>query len=301
MDLSTILDPVYIAVLLLSIAFMVGLHTLIYRFSSNPNSTNEAGRAPQNEVVPREIRPEEAEEDEDSGDSDEEEPQHAQQGQTRVAKMMGKKKRAKMEREAARKEFNKYQLEKNKERLVDQKKELKEMRKQEKVADKAQATEDEAWEKYLEDKRKKEEEEYQSWKHTISVEESGSGETEKENLEARVEDIIATVKQERSVILESLSARFRTTTAKMVELLTTLVKEKRLEGVFDEHGKFIYVSKEDRLKIAKILQRRGRVGIADLALEVNSVISIDPLPVELPEDSQSASTGDNSLESSSPS
>lgn len=301
MDLSTVLDPVYIAVLLLSIAFMVGLHALIYRFSSNPNSTNEAGRAPQNEAAPRERQLEEAGDDEEEGESDEEEPQLAHQGQAQAPKMLGKKKRAKMERDAARKEFNKYQLEKNRERIMDQKRELKEMRKQEKVADKEQATEDEAWEKYLEDKRKKEEDEYQSWKHTISVEESGSGETEKENLEARVEDIISTVKQERSVILESLSARFRTTTAKMVDLLTTLVKEKRLDGVFDEHGKFIYVSKEDRLKIAKILQRRGRVGIADLAREVNSVISIDPLPVELPEDLQSSSSGANALESSSPS
>ena len=230
------------------------------------------------------------ENEEESDESDEEGVQNVNNAAARVPKMMGKKKRAKMEREAARKEFNKYQLEQNKERMAEQKKELKEMRKQEKVAEKAKETEDEEWQKYLEEKRKKEEEEYQNWKPTISIEETGSMATDKENLEARVDEIISAVKQERTVILESLSARFHTSTAKMVNLLTKLVKERRLEGVFDEHGKFIYVSKEDRLKIAKIIQRRGRVGIADLAREVNSVVSIDPLPVVESDDSQSSST-----------
>lgn len=287
MDISAVFDPVYILVLVLSVIFMVGLHTLIYRVSATNSPAAAPRAAEENPNVNRRQRVE-VEEDEESGEEDDEEPQNANQGGAKAPKIYGKKKRAKMEREAARKEYNKQTLERNKERVAEQKKELKEMRKQEKEAEKVQATEDEAWEKYLEDKRKKEEEEYQSWKPSISLEESGSGATERDVLEARAEEVITVVKQERSIILESLSARFHTSTAKMVELLTVLVKERRLEGVFDEHGKFIYVSKEDRLKIAKIIQRRGRVGIGELASEVNAVISIDPIEIPTPADSSSA-------------
>lgn len=282
MDLFALVDPVYLVVLLLSILVMFGLHRLISKFSSSATANTQAPVANEGNIIDR-ANPNRENEEEEDGESDDEEPNRAQNAGQHAAKMLGKKKRAKMEREAARKEFNRYQLEQNKEKVTEQKKQMKELRKQERTAEKEQAIEDEAWEKHLQEKQKKEEEEYQSWKSTMSLDASGSGESEKTKLERRAEDVIAVVKRDRIVILEALSATFHTSTAKMVELLTELVKERRLEGIFDEHGKFIFVSQEDRLKIAKIVQRRGRVGIAELTREVNSVISIDPvLPEETP-------------------
>lgn len=63
----------------------------------------------------------------------------------------------------------------------------------------------------------------------------------------------------------------------MVELIQRLVAEGKLEGILDERGKFIQIGREDRLKIAKTIQRRGRVSIGDLSREVNNMISLDPI------------------------
>lgn len=284
MDFSTVMDPVYIIVLVFSILVIIGIHTLINRATANV-----APVAPVNERPPAPVREQHVQLDragvdeaEDSDSSDEEDPQDAHRA---LPKMMGKKKRLKMERKAALKEYRKYQLDQSKERQVEEKKRLKELRKSEKVAEKDQAAQDEAWEKYLEEKRQKEEEEYQSWKSSMTVQASGSGDSEKDGLVAQSDTIIALIQRERSVILESLSARFQTSTAMMVELLEKLVKEGRLEGVFDEHGKFVYVTREDRLKLAKIIQRRGRVGIGELTREANAIISIDPIAEPEPEPS----------------
>ena len=276
MDFSTVMDPVYIIVLVFSILVIIGIHTLINRATANV-----APAALLNERPPAHVRDQpvqldrnDADEAEDSDSSDEEDPQDAHQA---LPKMMGKKKRLKMERKAALKEYRKYQLDQSKERQVEEKKRLKELRKSEKATEKDQAAQDEAWEKYVEEKRHKEEEEYQAWKSSMTVQASGSGDSEKDVLAAQSEAVIASIQRERSVILESLSARFQTSTAMMVELLEKLVKEGQLEGVFDEHGKFIHVTRDDRLKLAKIIQRRGRVGIGELTREANAIISIDPI------------------------
>lgn len=291
MDFSIVMDPVYILMLVFSILVIFGIHAIINRVSPNTapiavHNDRQPAPLPERPVLGDAAGDEAAEE---SDSSDEEDVQNANPA---LPKMMGKKKRLKMERKAALKEYRKYQLDQSKERQVEEKKRIKELRKSEKSAEKEQAEQDEAWEKYIEEKRQQEEEEYQSWKHTMTVQESGSGESEKDVLAAQSDRIIALIQHERSIILESLSARFQATTAAMVDLLTRLVSEGRLEGVFDEHGKFIYVTREDRLKLAKIVQRRGRVGIGELTREANALISIDPLNDPEPEPSSSSSVFD---------
>jgi len=296
MDFSVFMDPVYLLVLALSILVIIGIHLLISRSSSNVVPAvplNE--RAPNVGMDNRHVRAhEEMEYGEESDSSGEEDVQAAD---TALPKMMGKKKRLKMERRAALKEYRKYQLDQSKEKQLEEKRRLKELRKSEKAAEKDQTAQDEAWEKYLEEKLLREEEEYESWKPAMSVQESGSGDSERESLTREADHVISFIQRERSVILESLSARFQTTTALMVELLSNLVNEGRLEGIFDEHGKFIHVTREDRLKLAKIIQRRGRVGIGELTREANAIISIDPIPE--PEPSSSSSPNLDPVASSS--
>jgi hypothetical protein len=290
MDFSKLVDPIFMGVLLLSILVTLGLYILIYKVSSPANVVNPPAHEPQvvrNQPQRQNNLDENDEEDSDTDDETEQAQHGPRAGQ---AKMMGKKKRLKMERKAAMQEFRRYQLEQSKERQAEEKKRLKEVRAKEKADEKEAQTEDEAWQEYLRKKEEEEQKQYEAWKSSMSVESSGNEHSQKDNLESMTGEIIATILRERVVILESLSSQFETTTSLMVELLQKLVTEGKLEGIFDERGKFIQLSREDRLKIAKAINRRGRVSIGDLAREVNNLISLEPVEETEPESSETVAS-----------
>lgn len=275
MSILASIDPIFALVLVLSVLCMFALHALIYKVSTRKDPVERVNERVEVEERPErvQVRAEQANDEEEGESSDEE---GLNEGNTTGPKMMGKKKRLHMERKAAMKEYRKHQLEQSKSKQAEQKRELKELRKAEKANETEKLTEEEAWEKYIEDKRRQEEEEYQRWRGTMTIGESGSGDQDRLHLETQSESIISTIQQERVVILEALSSRFRTSTNLLVELINQLLKERRLEGIFDETGKFLCVSKDDRLKLAKIIQRRGRVDITELTREANLLISLEP-------------------------
>ena len=264
-------------VLAIGVVALLGLYTMIYKTSSTPQAVapiptenNATHNAPQRQLQAQA---------EDNDDSDDEEgPEQAHEG-GRIAqpKMMGKKKRLKMERKAALQEYRRYQLEQSKERNAEEKKRLKEVRSKEKAEEKEAMLEDEAWAEYLKKKEQEEQKEYDNWRSSMSVESSGTELSQKDKLDSKADEVVQVILRERVVILESLSSRFETTTSLMVELIQRLVAEGKLEGILDERGKFIQIGREDRLKIAKTIQRRGRVSIGDLSREVNNMISLDPI------------------------
>lgn len=289
MDSSSLLDPVFVVVLILSVFVTLGLYLAIYRLSSTSSATD--ARQPQQpppqlrENHPQGPQLQDAEEDDSSSDEEDAIP-----GQQAKPKLMGKKKRAKLERKQAMKEYRQYQLEQSKAKMADQKAWVKDLRKSEKEKAEVAAADEAEWQEYLRKKQEKEEEEYQQWKSSMQVEGSGSGESERDKLWNRKLEVAAAVVRERIVLLEALASRFHTTTALMVELLTEMVRQDSLEGIFDERGKFIHVTREDRLKIAKIINRRGRVSISELSREANAIISLEPLVQEPDLSAASSST-----------
>jgi len=61
----------------------------------------------------------------------------------------------------------------------------------------------------------------------------------------------------------------------MIELIQKLDKEGLISGVIDDRGKFIYVSREELQKIAKFINRKGRVSLEDIARESNKLINLN--------------------------
>ena len=43
----------------------------------------------------------------------------------------------------------------------------------------------------------------------------------------------------------------------------------RVTGVVDDRGKFIYITNQEMQKVADFIQERGRVSLADLAVQSN--------------------------------
>jgi len=62
--------------------------------------------------------------------------------------------------------------------------------------------------------------------------------------------------------------------AQCVSRVQSLEELGQLTGVVDDRGKFIYISPEELLAVAKFVKRRGRVSIADLAIESNKLINL---------------------------
>ena len=49
-----------------------------------------------------------------------------------------------------------------------------------------------------------------------------------------------------------------------------------LAGVIDDRGKFIYIPSSELEAVATFIRRRGRVSLADLVENSNSLISLTP-------------------------
>jgi len=61
----------------------------------------------------------------------------------------------------------------------------------------------------------------------------------------------------------------------VVDKIKAMLSDKKITGVFDERGKFIYISESDQDKIAELIRRRGRISIEELAMECNRMIKLE--------------------------
>lgn len=123
-------------------------------------------------------------------------------------------------------------------------------------------------------REEKEKEEYDKWKDMFSVEEAGSEDVEGKAKQDLLEEFISFIKRRKVVVLEDLAIEFGLPAAQCVSRVQSLEEMGQLSGVVDDRGKFIYVSPEELQAVARFVQRRGRVSIADLAIESNKLINL---------------------------
>ncbi|KAJ9449179.1 DDRGK domain-containing protein 1 [Diplonema papillatum] len=122
-----------------------------------------------------------------------------------------------------------------------------------------------------EQKEAKAQAELDEWRAEMSIEEAGEDDDtpDDDNLLARFVDKI---KMEKIVYLEQLSADFGMTTERVVLTIEALQSCRRLPGVFDDRGKFIYITSEEYQRVAKFIRQRGRVSIAELSAESSRLV-----------------------------
>lgn len=136
---------------------------------------------------------------------------------------------------------------------------------------------EEAEKKAREEKEKREYEEYLRMKEAFSVEEEGYDQADKEEDEENLlEAFVQYIKQNKVVVLEDLGAIFSLKTASVVDRIQELQANGNLTGVIDDRGKFIYISKKELEAVAKFVEQRGRVSIAELAENSNRLINLNP-------------------------
>merc|ERR1711973_640068 len=134
--------------------------------------------------------------------------------------------------------------------------------------------EEELERKRLEEKERREQEEYEKMKAAFDVEEEGFDEDQEDTSEGQLQAFIQHIKDTKVVLLEDLAAHFKLKTQDCIDRVTKLSEEGRLSGVFDDRGKFIFISQQELESVAKFIKQRGRVSIADLAENSNKLISL---------------------------
>lgn len=146
-------------------------------------------------------------------------------------------------------------------------------RQQEKDAERLKLEEEEK--KAREEKERKEQEEFSKWKEMFAVEAEGQDDAASGG-ESVVDKFLDYVKVRKVVNLEDLSAEFRMRTSSAIDRLQQLEKLGRLNGIFDDRGKYIYITAEEQAAVAEWLKKKGRISRADLVAACNRIIRLNP-------------------------
>jgi hypothetical protein len=129
------------------------------------------------------------------------------------------------------------------------------------------------------EKEKKEQEEFDQWKNMFEIEEKGHSvilEEEKEEAnQSLLQRFIDYIQSNKVIILEDLASEFGLTTQDTIDRVNRLQENGRITGIVDDRGKFIYISEEEMEKVAKYIQRKGRLTIHELSKECNQLIQLD--------------------------
>ncbi|XP_036331453.1 DDRGK domain-containing protein 1 [Rhagoletis pomonella] len=190
---------------------------------------------------------------------------------------MGAKKRAKMEAKEQKRLLREQELKQREERKEKEAKLEAERKQKEEREEEAERKASEAERLAREEHERKEHEEYLKMKEAFKIEEEGFEEAEDSEKEKLLEGFIKYIKENKVVVLEDLAMEFKLKTQQVIDRIQDLQANDTLTGVIDDRGKFIYVSQEELLEVAKFIRQRGRVSIVELAESSNNLINLTPV------------------------
>ncbi|KAI9913983.1 hypothetical protein PsorP6_006644 [Peronosclerospora sorghi] len=190
-------------------------------------------------------------------------------------KMMTKKELHKAQRRREREELREWDHQQRlaRQRLAEEQERAYQMKRQEE-AKLEQAMEEEE-RKLQQERERKEQEELEQWKDMFTIEEQGTQVTEdSEASQLLLQEFVDYIKLHKVVLLEDLAAEFQMATKDTIDRVQSLQRSNRLTGIMDDRGKFIYITEAEMDKVAHFIQRRGRLGFAELAKECNKLIQL---------------------------
>jgi len=127
-----------------------------------------------------------------------------------------------------------------------------------------------------EEQKKKEEEEYAKWKDMFTVDEAGKEADQHGSEENLIQKFVEYIKLRKVVMLDDLCAEFRLSTKDVVDRINRMLESKKLSGIIDDRGKFIYITDDEFKAVLNLVKRRGRISRTDLVMECNRLIKMNP-------------------------
>lgn len=120
----------------------------------------------------------------------------------------------------------------------------------------------------------KEQEEAEKWMHMFTMQEAGEEAISKDDGEELLNKMVEYIKTKKMVPLEDMAAQFGIRTADVIDKVKQLEGDKRITGIMDDRGKYIYISDEEMKSVAAFIKKRGRIGISELAKESAGLIDL---------------------------
>lgn len=102
--------------------------------------------------------------------------------------------------------------------------------------------------KEKEEREQRELDEYNRMKESFAVEEQGFEQLDDAENENLLVAFLQHVKSTKVVHIDELAPRFNLSSEAVIERLRMLLDDKFLTGVFDDRGKFIYITEEELLR-----------------------------------------------------
>jgi len=135
-----------------------------------------------------------------------------------------------------------------------------------------------ALKKAMQEKEEQEQKEYESMKSMFEIEESGNAvdETSKIDTSNWLQEFVDYIKLRKVVVIEDIAAEFQLRSKEVVERIESLERMGRVTGVVDDRGKFIYIMNQEMQKVADFIRERGRISLADLAVQSNFLVDLEP-------------------------
>lgn len=212
--------------------------------------------------------------DTDDDDSDTSLERLAQERKSK--KKIGVKKAAKLEAKAERRAAHEAMLREREERKREQEYEDSLRRAQEEKEKQEEAEREEKERLAREEQAKKEHEAYLELAANFEIQEEGHTEENETDGEDKLRQFIDYIRSQKVVLLEHLAAHFKMRTKDVIDRIQDLVANGSLVGIVDDRGKFISVTNDELLNVAKFIRQRGRVSIHDLYLNSNKLINLNP-------------------------
>jgi DNA-binding MarR family transcriptional regulator len=115
----------------------------------------------------------------------------------------------------------------------------------------------------------------------FSTDEQGSVDEEiSEESQGLLQQFVDYIKTHKVVVLEELAREFGLRTEDVVNRVRGLEQMGYITGVIDDRGKFICISEAEMKAVAKFIQQKGRITVAELAREINKLINLSDKTVD---------------------
>lgn len=124
-------------------------------------------------------------------------------------------------------------------------------------------------------KEKQEKAEFEKWRGLIAPDEVYDLE-DMSNDPVAMDLFIEHVKARKTVYVEELAAKFKMKTDTAIARLGALEKSGRLQGIFDDRGNYLYISKEELQSVVEWLQQKDKINKAEIVVECNKLIKANP-------------------------
>jgi hypothetical protein len=126
-----------------------------------------------------------------------------------------------------------------------------------------------------EEAKLKKDAEYKQWVGEIAVEEAGEIGSAEDQISNMMKELTTIVQRDKVVVLAELSKQLGIAVDRIVAGIEHQIEQGTLSGVFDDRGKFVYITPKEYDDVARFIRQRGRVSMPELVRECNRLILVE--------------------------